>query len=357
MGFSAKTDEALRGCINTTTNRLQVTGTIDGRSLTPNVITFTANDQNADFSATDAYVQILEGDFTNGSRDLPDATGLSVGWKIEVVNSTSEFTHIYNSDKSEVWHIPPGHIMHFICINIGTAAGGWVGTVIFKPDGDICDCVEFIASSSNIESTEMENIEGSGGLAQLTNLASSTKSQGIALLTPGSSSATGYAKYSNRYAVVHTGLGPISYETNLRLISLSDATDEFELELGLTNKENGDNATHGIVCYYDRPTDGDFWGIKTIDSSTETKSVSTVVPSVSAEMSNELYYEVNSDASRVDFWVNGVHQSSITTNIPTVTAGNTATYLVHAILNKGLVGTGERRAYFDYTRIKRYSNV
>jgi fibronectin-binding autotransporter adhesin len=125
--------------------------------------------------------------------------------------------------------------------------------------------------------------------------------------------------------------GGENIEMAINLDALSTAGTEYDLRVGLCDKEDGD-CVDGVYFEYDRNTSTD-WSLVTANNSTRTRvqnsnagctagSGSSVA--VAAGSWVRFKMALNSDASRVSYYINGTFVGCITTNIPT--SRNTGPY-------------------------------
>lgn len=290
------------------------------RSLTPNVITFTADNQNADFSTTDAYVQIAQGNFKNGSRDLPDATGLSVDWSITVKNDTGHFLRIYNSDKSERWDIVHDRELTFTCTNIGSIAGEW------KTEG-----VNTIHPDNGRTSNEYSAIESTLLWSSVESGTAATVGSGIyqnrlmSFVRAGSDNGSGYAiKRLTEQPWTTNDVAMTLTDQHFSL--LSDAARGYVFIFGWSDQTTSPSLGYGAFLIYDERNNLGLsldaagtgenlnWKLLTVDSSGQTyvattKSVATAFKTLRVEQSG----------STVEFFVDATRIGAISTNVPNLT--------------------------------------
>ena len=137
-----------------------------------------------------------------------------------------------------------------------------------------------------------------------------------------------------------TGGGAISLGTSaaIDITTLSNATDEFDIRVGLCDVTSGADCTDGVYFWYNRNTSVN-WIRSTANGGTRTQTAST-----NAVATGWVYLQfvVADDESSVEFFVNNVSIGSNTLNIPTTAA----TGLLFVIIKSA--GTASRDFDIDY---------
>jgi len=111
------------------------------------------------------------------------------------------------------------------------------------------------------------------------------------------------------------GGGALLYEFDVLIPTLSTSVQEFVIRMGLGGGPTSADQNNGAYFEYNRATTGDFWVIKTANSATRTAITTTVA--IVADTWYRLTCSINAAATSVSFSINGVVQTSISTNIPT----------------------------------------
>lgn len=255
---------------------------------------------------------------------LPDARTIHLGTPFYFENFSSEFIGVRNSD-STVWRVvPPGCCCECILATQATAAGTWFSRVdeTRNPSNLLHLSVDFggqVGTSGNYNSEMgLTGVLTAGGTAAIhTTLATMPGVWRQQVTTVNS-----YAQnYNLRYLLL--GGGPTRLIYRASFSGLSTAAEEYIARLGLHNNITGGAATDGVYFLYDRAATGDFYVTKTIAAAGGTTTNTTAVqPSTTFASPDSLAIEVNSAATRADFFINKVLQftHAVAANIPTAVA-------------------------------------
>lgn len=130
------------------------------------------------------------------------------------------------------------------------------------------------------------------------------------------------------------GNGPAEYESLIRISNLATVTEDYVLRVGLGTATNADHA-NGVYFEYNRSLSAN-WRCKSASQSSRT--VLTTSTTVAATTWIRLGWTCNSAGTSVEFFINGVSQGTITTNIPTVTGqgcGGSFQIVASAIVSGG----------------------
>ena len=138
------------------------------------------------------------------------------------------------------------------------------------------------------------------------------------------------------------------YETAIDITTLSDATNEFDIRVGLCDNNTGD-CTDGVYFLYDRNTSVN-WIRSTADNSVRTQTVSSTAVSTGWVW---LQFVVANDLSSVEFFVNNVSIGANTTNIPNQAVD--ATGLMFQIIKSA--GTASRDFDIDYVTFYQHNTT
>jgi hypothetical protein len=131
-------------------------------------------------------------------------------------------------------------------------------------------------------------------------------------------------------------------EFAVNIPTLADATDNFDLRLGLCDADTSD-CTDGVYIEYDRDSSTN-WRYATASNSTRTKASSTTAVTTGW---HRFKIAVNSNATSITFSVDGVTLGTTTTNIPTA-AGRTTEGSFTIIKQAGTTSRTIKIDYFQY---------
>jgi hypothetical protein len=135
-----------------------------------------------------------------------------------------------------------------------------------------------------------------------------------------------------------------TFETHCKIANLSTVSEEFIWRLGYQNTTTGTLTSHGIFFEYDRLTSTN-WRIRTLQGGTGTATDTGVAVDTNW---NTFKIVVNSAATSVTFYINGVSVGTHTTNIP---AGTSQLVSPTYQLVKS-AGTTTRETYIDWAEIQ-----
>lgn len=307
----------------------------------PKTINLSVDDTTTTLTNADAEKIIVTGGADNNTIAAGNATTYYVGKSWDLHNASTEIIGVSNSDKT-LWErvFPGSNVGKNSLVNTGSSSGVWnVDGVVLNKNRYTDEFYEFVQQYSTV-SSEMRLV---GGTAVLFGNANHTNATGTLVLGTGTG-ATGSGIAANDKTAVRIGDGVVQFRANLKPVALPTAGEDYKIQIGIFNTNTGADATQGVLFRYDRSTG--FWFGRTVSGGTSTDVVSAIVPSISDTYSNELLLEVNSDASRVDFWVNKTHIGSSTTNIPSSPG-------YPSISVTGIAGSTDRQVYFDYIRMIR----
>lgn len=184
---------------------------------------------------------------------------------------------------------------------------------------------------------------GAGSGQNNTHVTSTENAIGVLSLTTGTT-ATGFAGWYHTTQTVLLGNGTAwTFSARVATDLSSSGTQEFRNWFGFgDNWTASGEPTDGVYFVYRRDGDGDFWVCCTRSNSSETKTVTAVVPSASVMSIFEII--VNSAGTSVDFKINGTTVATHTTNIPTGAGRQTG---VGCKVEK-TVGTTALLGYYDW---------
>lgn len=166
---------------------------------------------------------------------------------------------------------------------------------------------------------------------------------GVCTVTPGTTS-TGRA-YIGTFGAFNgcmkLGYGTFTFETDIYLDTLSDATDTYTIWIGCQDTTGSGNPTDGVFFRYTHGTNSGKFECVCRASNTETASDSA--QTVAATTWYRLGFVVNAAATSVTFYIDGSSVATVTTNVPG-TGNNTAT---GCKIEKS-AGTATRNLLIDY---------
>lgn len=320
-------------------------------------------------SPTKRYLLIVNpvaGIATNYRMILPDARTIRVGTPFVFENQSSNFVGVYNSDLT-TWHrVPPRATLTCTLETQGSSAGTWSSMVhdpgVANPSYGLAGFCDFttpfsagiVYGSSGIGWSEAHagtgaavgaSASSAGGRQGMYQLTSGTTNASYALLYAGASGQSNYL-----------GSGCRSFEILQCVSALSTAADEVVVRAGIGDNVAGAAHTNGVFFLYDRATYGDFWAIKNINGSGNNTVATLTAPTAGNGMSTlqKLRLEVNSDASRSDFWIDKALVSpagGLATYVPLT---STAVKLGVWGISRSAYSAAARNALVDYIRVQSY---
>lgn len=172
-------------------------------------------------------------------------------------------------------------------------------------------------------------------------VAGETNAVGLVAQACGTQSS-GRTSLSTATNAIRLGGGVVRYVTRVRLSALSDGTDRFTVRIGFDDKGTGSGAATNAVGFraVDNENSGN-WRAVCRANSAETTIDSAIAPVTSGWVT--LAFEVNEDASSVQFWIDGTSLGSITTNIPNIAGREVG---INTRIEKS-IGTNSRTLYTD----------
>jgi hypothetical protein len=174
----------------------------------------------------------------------------------------------------------------------------------------------------------VDNTEKATGVAHCTTSTGATSGAGV--ITASALSALTF------------GFG-FTYELSFRiaLSDLSDGSETYTARIGFLDNSSG-APTDGAFFRYTHGTNSGKWEAVTISNSVETAEDTTIAAVAATYVTFKIV--ANSDATQVDFYINGVKTNDITTNIINSSSRVTG-HGTHIIKS---VGTTARLMYIDY---------
>lgn len=339
-GFSAKTDEAFRACIDTENNRLNITGI-----NTPKTVELDTDDTDTTLTSADSEYVVLIGGADNNKILAGDATTYYVGKVFKIFNASTEVVIIANGDSSTFEYLLPGATCELKCTSIATSEGAFEYS-----DDSISKTryTKFFADFVNTYALAISELAtGTGGGAGEVTYQFLGLDNGAGVFKVGAGTgATGFGQVYNNRAKVRIGNGAVIIGARINTITLPTASEDFIFEFGLNNNAGGTTATDEVVLFIDRTNTNQWYG-RTTSSSSSTAIASVVTASTSGY--DTVHAIINSDRTRVDFFVNYAHIGSSTTNIP---SGDI--FLISRAI--GSAGTsGNRAVNLDYMMFSKYN--
>lgn len=149
------------------------------------------------------------------------------------------------------------------------------------------------------------------GSSTVTTIADESNHPGILRQITGTGSTDEANLYRNN--TTDTGNDFIRMEALIRIPTLSDGTNTFSYQVGLSSG-NASGPSDAILMEY-RSTNSTNWRGICISASTPTRTSGTNV-AVAANTWTHLAWELNQAASTASFWVDGTSIGTVTTNIP-----------------------------------------
>ena len=314
----------------------------------PDIIT-TANGGTTVIDNTASNVVVATGSGILHAFEIDDARNMRLGLDFTLVNASSEFIGIDNSDNSVWVRLGPHEECQFELIDNTTEPGTWRTHIkrIQDPRFGVRVIDDFLGGASASAGPLGFSIvnSGSGSGSWVSGSVTGSYSTGLIYQTAGSA-PTGSTVITSTPAI-QLGIGPVRYVDTVIVLALSTAIEEYAIRLGLCDG-NAADAVDGVYFEYDRATHGDNnWRICTASNSTRTKSDSGIQPNLTAGGTGVFQIpsiEVCSDASRADFFIGDTHVGNISTNIPTGVAR--VTKIQKSIVKS--VGTTPPYSYSDF---------
>lgn len=148
-------------------------------------------------------------------------------------------------------------------------------------------------------------------------------------------------------SILFASSGALELEWRGTVGSASTVAEEFVVLWGFGDAyTSSSEPTNGAYIAYRRLVDGDFWVCVTRDNSSETKTVTSVVPASSSLHIFKI--TVNEAGTSVAFYIDGTNVATHTTNIPTAAGRRVG---IGANFYK-TAGTTGRWIYLDWMRFK-----
>lgn len=188
----------------------------------------------------------------------------------------------------------------------------------------------------------------SSGVSNISALNSTSTHPGVWVLKTGTGTSSWGALIGSDVdqVLVPVGGGSFLFEFLTKVSALSDGTDTYTLQVGLTDDPyNGSipPTTNGIYFTYSHGSNSGKWSLNTMASTVVTSS--DTGSAVVADTWVKLSFVINTAGTSIQAFVNGVSAGSpITTNIPT---GST---MFSWVIRKS-AGTTSRSAFFDYYKM------
>lgn len=186
---------------------------------------------------------------------------------------------------------------------------------------------------------------GANSSAVGTNL--TTGRMGIWRLTCGTTD-TGRASIKTNSNAFQMGGGVYTFETEIWISALSDATDTYAIAAGFGDTNAGYVQTDGVYFRY-RDTGGGTptpkWYMCAANGGATTATVTTV--DVAATTWTKLKIVVNADCSSAEYFIDGVSVGTVTANLPS-TAGNITGAVILLIKDEG---TTSRNLDIDWVNL------
>lgn len=173
---------------------------------------------------------------------------------------------------------------------------------------------DFLAENANVSGLLTSN--SGGGVVAVTGEAAHP---GIVEVT--SSGASSWAFMGSGASAILFGSGEWSCRAIVRIPTLSDGTNTFEVFVGFIDPASGSGITDGAYVYYSHGTNSGRWEYRTVSNSVQSTADSGVTVAA-----NTWYYvevEVGADGTQATFRINGAAQQSIASNVPSGSGRNT----------------------------------
>lgn len=298
-----------------------------------------ADDTTTTLDADDYPDVVVTGSGVLQWIDLGTATTYENGHLFTVENASDEIVGVKNSD-STVWErVPPRWKVACRLIDNGTSAGTWLVTWFpnVSPEYGFYYKDDFVYG---VDDNWSVTNSGSGAVTGATTSTAMSNMMGISYQATGTTT-TGYTHMRTGRPTLY-GYGPVFFEDRSRPNAKSDVTDEYIIRLGFAN-QTGVDSVHGAYFENDRSTHGNTnWWICSANTGSNRTKTDSSVDIIATNVGQILRFEVASDASRVDYWIDRVHVGTITTDI-TSSGTEIGMHIVKS------AGTTSRIIYRDYT--------
>lgn len=185
---------------------------------------------------------------------------------------------------------------------------------------------------------------GIGGTASFSPFGADGTENAYGVLETNTASSTAGGANIRRGALITFGFGyALTLEFRAAFSALSDGTNTFKIIFGYSDTQT-DDAVDGAYFRYTHSVNGGRWQAVTRSNSTETAE-DTGVTAVAGTFT-VFKIVVNSTATQVDFYIDGVLTNDITTNIINSSARMTdVCYII-----KKTAGSTSRSIYMDYAK-------
>lgn len=164
---------------------------------------------------------------------------------------------------------------------------------------------------------------------------------GVLDLSTGTGSSALWRLYPWCAPNVILGAGELTIRWSFMIGQASDATNRFNVDIGLRDGITG-TGTNGLMLTYSDNVNGGNWRIYTLVAGSQT-NVDSSVPVVTGSWLN-VELVVNASGTSAEFKVNGVSVGTITSGIPTLVQG------VNIGIGK-VAGTSARHLYVDFVEM------
>jgi|GEM_PF-2061502 len=155
---------------------------------------------------------------------------------------------------------------------------------------------------------------GGSSTVAFTSAGVDTNHPGVLEVTSGSGVGNSCDMSINIGQSIKLGGGQLAFDYLIQIPTLSTVTDAYIQRWGLGDVQGADHV-NGVYFEYDRATSGDFFRIRTANSSTRTTTVTGTA--VAAATWYKLRAVVNAAGTSIQYFINGSSVGTITTNIPT----------------------------------------
>jgi hypothetical protein len=202
-----------------------------------------------------------------------------------------------------------------------------------------------IGGSNTVGETQWDTYSSGAGSSVSVTVTPTTDSWGQVQLVSGTNSA-GKAAINKILTGFVFGGAEITVEARIKIVTLSDATNEYWVAAGFLDTLTSKTQVDGAWIEYDRAVSGNVWRFKTSSAGVSTTQVTTT-PVVAGSWV-KLKTVINAAASSVSYYINGtLVGTAITTNIPT--GGNTIGPAIALIKS---AGSTSRLINIDFWREK-----
>jgi hypothetical protein len=276
-------------------------------------------------TSTSALVTMLTGTTAGQIVQLPDATTISVGHRIEIHNNSSQSITVNEADATLSGVLTNNQRALYVLQEAGTVGGTWSTQVneVISSQATVHNMFEefFFQSLSDLDVFHFLNFGVNGGSATIETGAPTDNSYvgKVTCSTGGTVNNTGVGGFESSTGDnrIKCGGGDMAIEFRIRLPVLS-GTPQYNVKLGVMDSNTLGTPTNGVYFNYSSTLNSGQWQAITRNASTSTTVPSSIA--VVAATWYKLRLQVNAAGNLVTFYINDVSIGTSNANIPTTNA-------------------------------------